>query len=140
MDITQRTIRRIFRRCGTTDPFKICKAYHIIVVFCHLTSSYGFHFYGIHHDMIFISEDLDEDWQRFTCAHELGHVFFHRDINTHWVKRYTGFSVDKIECQADDFAARLLSYGIEPEEGMTFQQYAALCGIPPERAKGLLKE
>lgn len=104
MDNIARTVRRVVKRCGTTNPFEICKAYHIIVKILPLGSTYGFHTYFLHQHYICINQDLDEDWQRFTCAHELGHIFLHEKENTTWLQRYTAFSIDKIEHQADTFA------------------------------------
>ena len=137
---TESIVRRVVKRCGTNNPFEICELYHIIVQEWPLVNTYGFHMYTVHQHVITINDALSDEWKRFTCSHELGHVFLHDRTSTSWVRRYTGYSVRKIEHQADDFAARLLSYGIEPEEGMTLQQYAALCGIPVDRAEMLLKK
>lgn len=137
----EKIIRRIVRRCGTTDPFRICKAYHIIVQYKPLGKAYGLHQYAYHQHIIYINENLDEYWQRFTCAHELGHVFLHEKENTKWLQAYTGFSIEKIEHQADDFAIALLTHDAEIEEGMTDAGLAALVGIPAkfvERVKSVI--
>ena len=133
----QNDIERIVKRCGTNDPFTICDYYHIIVQFQPLGSICGIHQYACHQDIIHINEALDDVWKRFTCAHELGHAFLHERTNTSWLARYTGFSVDRVEHQADEFAVRLLTYGMKPIEGMTIRQAAAIYGVLPDRAEML---
>ncbi len=68
-------------RCGTNDPFKICKELGIEVMFC---SDFG-NLKGMYsvikkNRFIFINEDLDEKMQKIVCAHELGHDSLHRHL------------------------------------------------------------
>lgn len=134
MDI-QKFIQRVMKRCGTNDPFTICDYYHIIIRLAPLGNTLGFHQYAYHQHIIWLNEDLDDNMKRFVCAHELGHVFLHEKTDTNWLARYTGFSVEKIEHQADEFAVRLLTYGMERVEGMTVREAAAIYGILPSRAE-----
>jgi Zn-dependent peptidase ImmA (M78 family) len=55
---------------------------------------------------IFVSED-DHPWrQRFTIAHELGHLMLHKEGTLH--HRDTSFTGNAMEQQANKFAAELL--------------------------------
>ena len=46
--------------------------------------------------------------QRVVCAHELGHAMLHPRANTPFMRKNTLFSVDRMEKQANTFAAELL--------------------------------
>ena len=46
--------------------------------------------------------------QRTVCAHELGHAVLHTHANTPFLRKNTFFSVDKLEIEANTFAALLL--------------------------------
>lgn len=54
---------------------------------------------------IWLREDLQEPWRRFTLAHELGHVLLH---DTTTAVRDIGFSKGGIEGEATRFATALL--------------------------------
>lgn len=57
---------------------------------------------------IHINCNLDEHLKEFTCAHELGHAILHPDASTPFLRSQTLFSVDKLEIEANTFAAELL--------------------------------
>lgn len=138
--IILRKLRRLIRRYGTSDPFAIAKARHIEVVFEPLGSLMGYHYFERRCHVIVINSDLDDATARYVCAHELGHAILHPDINVSFSIPGTCPKTAHYEWEADTFAVKLLSYGLELYDGITAQQAAALCGIPPERAKWLLKE
>ncbi|MEW8956389.1 ImmA/IrrE family metallo-endopeptidase, partial [Clostridium sp.] len=46
--------------------------------------------------------------QIFTCGHELGHAILHEDSNTPFLRNNTFYSINKLERQANMFAAYLL--------------------------------
>ena len=46
--------------------------------------------------------------KRTVCAHELGHAVLHTHANTPFLRKNTFFSVDKLEIEANTFAALLL--------------------------------
>ena len=60
---------------------------------------------------IFIQPDLDENYEQFLKAHELGHYLLHYqcDISFNYLTRVYK---TKIEKEANEFAIRLLTYGI----------------------------
>ena len=60
---------------------------------------------------IFISQNMSEQMQRITCAHELGHILLHRDILTkdRFFLEYELFNIqNETEYEANVFAAGLL--------------------------------
>ena len=46
--------------------------------------------------------------QNFTLAHELGHWFLHKGVSSSVDDRVLGYSSDKVELEANDFASELL--------------------------------
>lgn len=72
--------------------------------------------------------------QRFVCAHELGHVVLHPNVNTPFMKAHTLFSIDKFEKEANTFAVELLMPDEIVHEYETIFAAAAACGVPTEVA------
>lgn len=71
---------------------------------------------------------------------ELGHAILHPDINVSFSIPGTCPKTAHYEWEADTFAVRLLSHSLDLYDGITIQQAASICGIPPERAKWLRGE
>ena len=59
--------------------------------------------------MIFYDDTKPEKRQRFSVAHELGHIFLHTTVDATVFNRETEFTDDPIETEANVFAARLLA-------------------------------
>jgi Zn-dependent peptidase ImmA (M78 family) len=68
----------------------------------------GFYKYDRRNKYIFYNNNLNEELQRFVCAHELGHAILHPRSNTPFLRKNTLFSVEKIEVEANTFAVELL--------------------------------
>ena len=85
---------------------------------------------------IHLNCELKSNWQRFVCAHELGHSILHPKANTPFLKANTLFSVDRIEREANELAIELLI----PDQAlyerrssiMTIHDIAAEYGVPHE--------
>ncbi|EFM10134.1 protein of unknown function DUF955 [Paenibacillus curdlanolyticus YK9] len=127
-------VNQIVRKYGTNNPFKIASQKNIIVLFEPLGGMMGYFNTYKRIPMIHINEDLDEHDQKYTCAHELGHAFQHRNVNTPFLKRNTLQSIDKIEREANQFAVELLIPDKLLLEGMTIYEAASRCGVPEEVA------
>lgn len=85
--------------------------------------------------MIHINSTASQQDQRFTCAHELGHVILHPNVNTPFLRRHTFYSVDRIEREANQFAVELLMpdellYESKHED-FTVQEAGLIYGVPP---------
>lgn len=108
MRLPQLKAAELIKRHESTNPFEIATKKSIQLVFEPLGMTYGyFHTYK-RISLIHINSSLDYIWQRFTCAHELGHRVLHPGINTPFLRENTLFSVDKIEREAHEFAVALL--------------------------------
>ncbi len=91
--------------------------------------------YDRRNQYLVINSNLDSNSQRIVCSHELGHAILHPKFNTPFMRKHTLFSVDKIEIEANTFAAYLLI----PDESlfdsynqMTIFDIAALYNVPIE--------
>lgn len=78
---------------------------------------------------IFIQPDLDENYEQFLKAHELGHYLLHYqcDISFNYLTRVYK---TKIEKEANEFAIRLLTYGINLNDYDNLEFLAKEKGIP----------
>jgi Zn-dependent peptidase ImmA (M78 family) len=129
LDITKKLISR-FR---SNDPFLIAQELNIEVRFADLgASTRGLYVRKLRRRCIFIHERLDEYWQRFVCAHELGHDRLHPGFSRFWLDEHTFFNPGKFERQANQFAVHLLLGGALPTEDQTVQDLFSSYGIPKE--------
>ena len=80
MDIKER-VNQIVRKYGTRNPLEIVKAMDIILVRHPLEGVRGFYHYFQRNHIIYVDERLPENELLFVIAHELGHLFLHKDSN-----------------------------------------------------------
>lgn len=101
-------VNQLVKKHGTRCPFKLAKRMGVIITYEPLGNTLGYYNKNFRVPIIHINKDADKKSQHFTCAHELGHVIQHPDINTAFLKKHTLFSTDKIEIEANTFAVELL--------------------------------
>jgi Zn-dependent peptidase ImmA (M78 family) len=101
-------IEKLVKKHKTNNPFDIAKGENIIIFKEPLGSINGYYNKFVRQKMIHVNEDLTYSKQLFTCGHELGHAIFHPNANTPFLINNTFYSVDKLERQANYFAAKLL--------------------------------
>lgn len=131
----------LVRKYGTRDPFKIVQEMGFIVVFAPLVEIRGFQQHAKRRRFIYINSNLDEQQQRFVCAHELAHHLMHKDLNRIFMNQNTYLVTQKFENQANQFAADLLYSDDDLMElgACTTEQIACTLGIPPELAEYRIK-
>ncbi len=101
----------VIKRCGTRDPFKICTALHISIMYRDVGALGGMSIVIKRNPFILINENLSLAMRREVCAHELGHLVLHRDLlsGAALLRRCTDMRLDeKPEYEANLFAAALL--------------------------------
>lgn len=100
----------IAARYNTNNPFEIARERNIRILYEPMKTTLGFYVRYRRFQHIILNDDLSEGMQRFVCAHELGHSILHADLNVPKLTRYTMFSRDKFERQANTFAVELFCY------------------------------
>ena len=102
------TVDKLIENFETNDPFELADYMGIIIIKEPLGSINGYYNKFVRQKFIHLNSNLDERLQLFVCAHELGHAVMHPDANTPFLKNKTFYSVNKLERQANIFAATLL--------------------------------
>lgn len=110
----KKLVKSLVRRFGTNDPFRLCELLNIVAAYKDLGNVRGMYQHDLRKKIIHININLSPCVQRQVCAHELGHALLHKKINTVFLD--TCLSSNKIETEANLFAAELLIGDIDPEE------------------------
>lgn len=138
-------VEDIIKRFGTSDPFELAEYLNINVIEWDLNEEIrGYYKYHKRNKFIVINNNLNDELKRIVCAHELGHAILHPRANTTFMRKHTLLSVEKIELEANSFAAHLLI----PDESLfdyyeqtTIYDIASLHNVPLElvelKCKGL---
>lgn len=135
MNYIKSTVDHLTARFGTEDPFELCDALGIRLSIEPLPPAiHGFYSNVLHMDFIYINHRLPRTRQRLVCAHELGHAVLHPGVNSLFLSRRTQINSEKLERQADLFAAHLLIpddvFARGREESLTMEQLAAELKVP----------
>ncbi|AIQ71183.1 ImmA/IrrE family metallo-endopeptidase [Paenibacillus graminis] len=126
-------INKLIKKYKTNSPFELSEALGIHIRFMNLgQSTKGLYYRKLRRRFIVIHNELPLEWQRFVCAHELGHDRLHKGINRFFLEENSYFSPGKLERQANLFAVKLLSSGSSPEQEEPLLSYYLRIGIPPE--------
>lgn len=128
---------RLVQQYAATSPFELCDLLAVNVFQCELPAQMG----GVsfqteeNNSVILLNRNLGKMERRYCCAHELGHVMLHPNLNALSIAEHTFLCVPRFEKEADYFAACLL---IEPHLAewnecygtLTVNQIACLSGLP----------
>lgn len=126
-------INNLITKYKTNNPFELARALGIHIRFMDLgTGTKGLYYRKLRRRFIVIHNGLPAEWQRFVCAHELGHDRLHKGINRFFLEEHSFFSPGKLERQANLFAVKLLSSGTLPDQDEAVKSYYLRIGIPPE--------
>ena len=129
------TAQRLISRFQTNDPFQISSSLDYIVLFVPLHGIRGFHQYIRRNHIIYIDSSLDEERRRWVCAHELGHIFLHPNLNKMFLANHTFSVQSRYEVEADRFAVCLCyppEYLAAEYEGCSVYDIAQALQLPPE--------
>lgn len=106
MERIKTQVEQLIHKYGTNNPFTIAEKMGVQIVYERLGKIEGYYNKVFRVPIIHINENAKNP--RFVCSHELGHVINHPDTDTSFLKKYTLFSNDKIEVEANTFAVELL--------------------------------
>lgn len=128
----------VVRRCRTSDPFQLCDALGIKLMYLPMEDVRGLFLRLKRRSIIYLADNLDEYEQRFVCAHEVGHFILHKNVNRLFMETRTYAKTSVYEREADRFAVWLLY----PEDqaladwiDYTTDQIAACMGVPEDLAQ-----
>ncbi|MFJ7700042.1 ImmA/IrrE family metallo-endopeptidase [Lysinibacillus fusiformis] len=123
----------------TDCPYELAGYLNIHVLFHDLHEEIrGYYKYDRRNQYIVINSNLDENFKFLVCAHELGHACLHPRLNTPFMRQNTLLSVDKIEREANRFAAEFLIPDenlFESYDQMTIYDIASIHQVPVELVK-----
>ncbi|WP_438497111.1 ImmA/IrrE family metallo-endopeptidase [Paenibacillus sp. IHBB 3054] len=132
----QQIVKGLVQKFGTNDPFEIAEHLNIEIWYKDLgRGTRGIYIKKLWRRYIIIHEDLDESWERFICAHELGHARLHKGINRFFLDEHSFFHAGKFETQANRFAIALLTHGVIPDPDESRETYLHRCSVPFELHK-----
>lgn len=138
MNISKR-VRMLKQKYKTNDPFELARCLDIIVLTHELDSSiWGYYHYFQRNKIIHLNCILDEDIIRIVLAHELGHALLHVNSNCIFLQNNTFFVTNKLENEANLFAAELLlpdNLQYQYPEYYTLDQIANAEKVPSEFVK-----
>lgn len=138
-ELLEKEVKRLIKKHKTNNPFEIAKAENIMIFKEPLGEINGYYNKYVRQKMIHINSNLDESSFKglFTCSHELCHAKIHPNSNTPFLRNNTFFSINKLEIQANTFAAFmtvpndiLLLY-----KGFTLEQISCATNIPVQALK-----
>lgn len=138
---TNDTLSHLIKKYRTRNPFELSEYLKIKVLYEELGSINGYYNKPLRMKQIHINCNLDDNLKRFTCAHELGHAILHPSASTPFLRNHTFMSVNKMEIEANMFAATLLI----PDEillencNYTTEQLSRLLGYEQELIELRLK-
>lgn len=129
MNIKQKA-NSLARKYNSRNPLEIINNLNVILVYYPLKDVRGFYQYFQRNDIIYIDDELSENEKKVVCAHELGHMFLHKNSNALFMDTRTHFVTTKYENEANTFAVELLipDSVILDNPGMTKNQIARIMG------------
>lgn len=130
-----KTVQNLVSEYGTNDPFELADALGILIMPSKAIKGCTMNLLG--YPVIFLGEDLNDFERRYVCAHELAHNVLHDIKQYDLLIHSTFFNEDKVEVEADIFAAELLiSDDVSIKyPSFTLEQVAASENVPLELVK-----
>lgn len=98
----------IINKYNTSNIYELCDFLNIMVKVDPLGSTKGYFLNIDESYFITLNSELDEWEKQVVLAHELGHAVLHKDTNICFLKSYTYSVTNKLENEANEFAAHLL--------------------------------
>lgn len=123
-------VRKLVKEYGTSDPYRLLKYLDVKLIKTKLpASTWGFTLTSDNSVAVVINDLLSDNQQRFTVAHELGHVVEHKDVSTSFLRTYChGCQIPKVEAEANYFAFDLLLFGLK-EFGGFYNKFDIVRGL-----------
>jgi len=120
---------------GTRNVYEILDKLEVTLIRKKLFKNEKGRFYRdiLRHETIFISDTLSEQEEKIVIAHELGHLILHTHLSTSYYTENQLINKNKLEVEANKFAAELLiPDDVNIYEYETIQQLACYLEVPEE--------
>lgn len=130
------------KKHNTNDPFELCDEMEVCLHRAVLPRGInGFYTLMLGMPFVYLNSELSLCEQRAVCAHELGHMLLHPQVNTLFVKQKTIMNAARMERDADLFAAALLipQLVFDGEELVTARQLAHELDVPERLVEARLR-
>ena len=132
----KKKVEDLCKKHNTRNPFELADLLKVYVVQWDLNNEInGFYQYEKRNQIIYINNNLPYEQQHVVCAHELGHAVLHKKSSVPFMRANTLFSIDKIEREANRFAAELLIPDESFRELNNMYEIASLHDVPLELVK-----
>ncbi|NMO95681.1 ImmA/IrrE family metallo-endopeptidase [Paenibacillus lemnae] len=132
-DLVQSIISRLIKKHHTNCPFALASLLGIHIRYADLgKATKGLYFRKLRRRFIVIHSQLPAEWQRFICAHELGHDRLHKGISRFFMEEHSYFAPGKLERQANRFAVALLTSDLTMLPDESISEFYLRAGIPQE--------
>lgn len=79
MDI-KAAVKQLTHKHKTNNPYELAQLLNIIVMYAELGSTWGYFTTYKRSKFIIINQNISEELQSYTCAHELGHSVLHKGV------------------------------------------------------------
>lgn len=137
MEWIKKIVEGMIETCGTRDVYELVDKLEITVIKKTLSGKKGRFLRDIfNNEYIYVSNELSVEEEKIVIAHELGHLILHTSLLTSHYTENNLLVKDKLEVQANKFAAELLiPDDVEIYEGMTTKELACYLKIPEELVK-----
>jgi Zn-dependent peptidase ImmA (M78 family) len=124
-------VKHLVNKYGVYNPFNLADCLHIQIIRYPLGNVWGFYMLVRRNKQIYINSEIEEVQQIFTCSHELGHAVLHSKENCPFMRANTLFLADRLEIEANTFAAYLM-FPSANDELYTPEQVATTLKITTE--------
>lgn len=105
----KQNVDKLVQKHKTKDVYELVDKMNIDLHHVSLDPSVnGFYQYFKRNKIIYLNNDLDYFMKRHVLAHELGHAVLHPKSNSTYLECSTFYSTNKLEVEANTFAAELL--------------------------------
>lgn len=123
-------VDNLVKKYATNNPAELAEHMGIIILFENLGTINGYFNTAFRQKFIHVNQDLTEQMESFTIAHELGHAILHPKSNTPFLRISTFLSVSKLEIEANRFAINLLvpDEELENNKDYTVAQLSRILG------------
>ena len=127
------TVSKLVKKHKTRDPYKLLESLGIKLQMASLKNINGFYIKYRNVKTIVINSNIEEDYQRFVLAHELGHAILHPNENIQCLRENVFCKTMVFEVQANKFAPELLiEDDILEYKEYSLSQIASIKRVPVE--------